>query len=185
MTLRAACRSLSRAPGFAALVVITLAIGIGATTAMFSVVDAVLLRPLRFAGANSAVEVWTRTTEGASAQPGIAGLAFPGLREGLADVAAIEGYQFGSGTIAGGTEPVIVSIPAVSPGLLHLIGASPILGRLFANEDAAPGSTSVFDQRPDVDIAIRARPGRLGAPNRNRWRTSHGDRRAVESRALP
>lgn len=144
MTLRVIGRSLLRAPGFALLVVLTLAIGIGATTAMFSIVDAMVLRPLRFAGADRAVEVWTRTAEGASAQPGVAGSAFASMRRALAEVATVEAYQFGAGTITGGSEPVIVSTPSVTPQLLHLIGATPILGRVFTDEDAVPGATSVL-----------------------------------------
>ena len=144
MTFRAAWRSLSRAPGFVVLVAITLGIGIGTTTAVFSVVDAVLLRPLRFAGADRALGVWTRPAEGASVQPGASDIAFRELRDHLANLAAIEGYSFGAATITGGAEPFIVSVPSVTRGLLPLIGASPILGRLFNEEDEATGATSVL-----------------------------------------
>ncbi len=139
-----AVRQLRRTPGFSLLVALTLAIGIGATTAMFSIVDAVLLRPLRFAGADRASEVWTRMSAGASAQPGITGGTLAAIREGLGGAAAVEGYQYGAVTLTGGTEPVIVSAPAVTPGLLHLVGASPLAGRLFNRDDATPGSTSVL-----------------------------------------
>ncbi len=139
-----ALRQLHRAPAFALLVILTLAIGIGANTAMFSIVDAVLLRPLRFPGADRASEVWMRTAEGASAQPGVTALAYAALREGLADVAGVEGYRFGAGTIVGGVEPIIVPIPEVSAGLLLMVGASPIIGRLYERDDALPGSTSVL-----------------------------------------
>jgi putative ABC transport system permease protein len=144
MTVRLIARNLFRAPGFAALVVVTLAIGIGATTAMFSVVDAVLLRPLRFAGADRAVEVWMRSAEGASAQPGLTVNTFAEVRRALDEVADVEGYQFGSGTVTGGAEPVIVSVPSVTPDLFHLVGATAIVGRVFTAEDAAPGVTSVL-----------------------------------------
>lgn len=143
MTLRVIGRNVLRAPGFATLVVVTLAVGIGATTAMYSLVDAVLLRPLRFAGADRAVAIWTRTSEGTSAQPGLSPGAFADVQHALADVAHVEGYRFGSGTITGGAEPVIVSIPAVMPGILRLVGASVVLGRLLTLDDAAPGAEAV------------------------------------------
>lgn len=143
MTLRVIGRNVVRAPGFATLVVVTLAVGIGATTAMFSLVDAVLLRPLRFAGADRAVAVWTRASETASAQPGMTPGAFADVRGALADVAEVEGYRFGGGTITGGAEPAIASIPSVTPGLLRLVGASTVLGRVLTRDDAAPGAESV------------------------------------------
>lgn len=139
-----AFRQIRRAPGFTALVVLTLAIGIGATTAMFSVVDAMLLRPLRFPGAERASEVWTQRAEGANAQPGAAILAFSVLRDGLADVATVEGYRFGAGTIVGGAEPRLVPMPEVTPGLLHMVGAVPLIGRLFNEDDAVPESRTVL-----------------------------------------
>lgn len=144
MTFRQIARNLLRAPGFAALVVLTLAVGIGATTAMFSVVDAVLLRPLRFPGADRAVEVWVRSAEGGSAQPGLTGNVFAEVRRALAEVAEVEGYQFGTGTMTGGAEPVIVSIPSVTPDLFPLLGATVVAGRMFTREDAAPGAASVL-----------------------------------------
>ena len=70
MALAAALRNLGRAPAFTGLVVLTLALGIGAATAMFSVVDAVLLNPLPFAKADRLVEVWTRFEAGAARAPG-------------------------------------------------------------------------------------------------------------------
>lgn len=139
-----ALRQSRRSPLFATLVVVTLAVGIGATSAMFSIVDAVLLRPLQFPGADRASEVWMRAAGGAGAQPGVSGFAFPAVRDGLAGAAVIEGYRFGSGTITGGTEPVIVSVPEVGPGLLPIVGASPLIGRLFGPDDTAPGSRSVL-----------------------------------------
>jgi hypothetical protein len=61
-----AIRSLRRAPAFSGLVVLTLALGIGATTAMFSVVDAVLITPIPFPNADRMSEIWLRYEEGAS-----------------------------------------------------------------------------------------------------------------------
>jgi putative ABC transport system permease protein len=144
ITLRYAWRSLSRAPGFASLVIVTIAIGVGSVTAVFSLVDAVLLRPLRFDGADRAHGLWTARAAGSTAQPGVSDVAFERVRTQLADVATTEGYQFGIATITGGAEPVVVSVPAVTPGLLSLVGASPLVGRLFNEHDVSSGSRSVL-----------------------------------------
>ena len=100
-----AYRTLIRARGFSALVVITLGLGIGATTAMFSVVDAVLLTPLPFPHADRIVEVWNYFSEGASRAPASPSALLAALRaeEGLFE--SISGYQFGTGTLTGAAEP--------------------------------------------------------------------------------
>lgn len=129
-----AFRSLRRTPAFTALVVLTLALGIGATTAMFSVVDAVLLRPLPYPNIERFAEIWTHLPSGSSF-PGVAEAAMPRLRDALADIAEVEGYQMGSATITGGREPDIIGAPAISPRLLSLVGAIPLRGRLFTDDD--------------------------------------------------
>lgn len=131
---RAGIRDALRSPAFTALAVFTLALGIGAATAMFSVVDSVLLRPLPYPGIDRFAQLWTNRQGPTS--PGVAGTAMPMLRQGLAEVAEVEGYQMGSATVAGGAEPQIVSAPLISPRLLDLVGATPALGRLFVEEDA-------------------------------------------------
>ena len=130
----AAVRDLRRGPAFTCVVVMTLALGIGATTAMFSVVDAVLLRPLPYAGIERFSEL-TTTQSGPARSPGITGLAVSHLRDGLRDLAVVEGYQMGSATIVGGREPAVVAAPRVTPQLLSLVGATPHLGRLFNDDD--------------------------------------------------
>src|SRR5689334_5298882 len=130
MPFASAVRNLRRDLAFSVVVVATLALGISATTAMFSVVDSVLLRPLPYPGIERFSEL-TTSQSGAVRSPGIAGLALPQLRDGLADLAAIEGYQMGSATIAGGREPAVVAAPRITPQLLSFVGATPYVGRLF------------------------------------------------------
>ena len=159
----AAIRNLRRAPAFTALVVLTLALGIGATTAMFSVVDAVLLRPLPYPNAGRFSQIWMK----------IAGDTFPGVpetviarfRAELADIADVEGYQMGASTITGGKEPEIVGAPGISPRMLTLVGATPHLGRLFTDEDATSAS-------PVVIISYRA------------WTTMFGSDPAIVGRQI-
>ena len=77
--LATALRSLYRAPAFTGLVVLTLTLGIGATTAMFSVVDAVLINPLPFANADRLSEIWT--VSGNSRRPGGSTAVVQALRQ--------------------------------------------------------------------------------------------------------
>ena len=156
--LRGSFRDLLHAPGFAALAILTLALGIGAATAMFSVVDAVLLRPLPYPHVERFAQLWT--SRQGSSSPGVTGIAVPRLREELVDIAEVEGYQMDSATITGGAEPVIVGAPHISPRLLTLVGATPALGRLFTDDDASSATppiiishsfwTSSFGGAPDI-----------------------------------
>lgn len=143
--LTAALRSLRRAPSFACLVVLTLSLGIGATTAMFSVVDAVLLNPLPFANADRLSEIWT--VSGTSRRPGGSTAVVHALRHELAVFSAVEAYQFGAANVTGDGEPEIVGAPQLSPGLLSMLGPTPLLGRLFTHEDAAAGGVVILSER--------------------------------------
>lgn len=125
------------------LVVLTLALAIGLTTAMVSVIDALLLRPLPFPVANRLVEVWSSHNEASGLRESRFGAA--GLRELRARTetfSAVEGYQFGFGTLTGVAEPRLVSSPQVTPGLLSMLGVAPVAGQFLTEEDgraAVPG----------------------------------------------
>ena len=136
-------RSLVHSPRWAALVILTLAIGIGATTAVFGVVDAVLIKPLPYANAARLREVRTLTQQGRRL-PGLGAPTFRALRREVQDFAAIEGYEFGAATITGDGEPALVAAPRVTPGLLPLLGVRPLVGRFFTNEDAAGAQKSAL-----------------------------------------
>src|SRR5690349_24670098 len=101
----AAIRNLRRAPAFTALVVVTLALGIGATTAMFSVVDAVLITPIPFPHADRMSEIWIRYAEDADRTPAPMGTIVKALRDEAGLFDAIAGYQFGAGTLTGDGDP--------------------------------------------------------------------------------
>ena len=120
--LAAALRSLRRAPAFAGLVVFTLALGIGATTAMFSVVDSVLLNPLPFPNGDSLSGIRTVTAPGATRRPGGPLAVLRALREQTEIFSAIEAYGFGSANLTGGGDPAIVTAPSISPGLPRFSG---------------------------------------------------------------
>jgi putative ABC transport system permease protein len=131
-----AVRSLRRAPAFTGLVVVTLALGIGATTAMFSVVDAVLFNPLPFAKANRIVEVWTYFQEGAQRTPGATSTVISTIRNEPGMFEALGAYHFGAGNITGAGDPETISVAGLSPGIFGVFPVAPLHGRLFTAADA-------------------------------------------------
>ena len=126
-----ALRSLRRSPAFTAGAVLALALGIGANTAIFSVVNAVLLRPLPLRDADRAVVLWeTSPTQGwTRIEP--SGPDFVDFREktsSFEDLALAEG---GTGTVTGFGEPRQVPGARVSNNFLRVLGVKPVLGRDF------------------------------------------------------
>ena len=147
--LRYALRTLARSPGFAAVAMLTLALGIGANTAVFSVVHAVLLRPLPYADSGRIV----RIAEHLAPPDGSSGPTrqVPALT--FADVAAFRSQvttlsQVGVHiptirTLTGRAEPVRLIGARVSPDLLTMTGATPVAGRLFHADEDTPGAEAV------------------------------------------
>ena len=134
-TMTIALRTLLRARAFTALVVITLGLGIGATTAMFSIVDAVLLTPLPFPHADRVVEFWNYFREGASREPSSPSALIAAVRAENRLFERVSAYQGGSGTLTGGAEPDMVSFAGLAPDIFTIFPASPVAGRLFTDAD--------------------------------------------------
>jgi predicted permease len=141
--LRFALRTFRRSPGFTAAVIATLALGIGASTAMFSLVDSTLLRPLPFHQPNELVVLWgIKQPEG-----DIRGASFPevadwgAMNHTLTDVALFDPISLNLRTSA---EPVRVSGEMVSGGFFQLIGVRAALGRtILPPDDDAPDAHPV------------------------------------------
>lgn len=163
-----AARSLRRNPGFALVALLTLALGIGATTAIFSVVDGVLLRPAPLRDLDRLVMVWeTDRQTGTFREPA----SVPDYLDFAARSKRIERLGAFLGTDVNlsraGAEPVRVAALMVSQTLLPMLGVNPVAGRLFSPaEDVAGGPkvlviseslwARVFDRRPDaVGSALR------------------------------
>jgi putative ABC transport system permease protein len=142
--LKYAIRSLARAPGFAAVAVLTLALGIGAATAVLTVVHAVVVRPLPYPQADRLVMLWQDLSAGGGpvdewASPG----NFVDWRtalSGVDGVAAIGGWQ---PTLTGDAAPEGVAGEQVSHEYLGVLGARPALGRDFAPADDIPNARRV------------------------------------------
>jgi len=137
--MKHALRQLGKNPGFSAIAILTLALGIGVTTAIFSVVYGVLLRPLPYADPDRIVAVNEVTNKGrlnALADPN-----FDDFRDQSRSFAAIAKYGGMLATVSGGASPPARAIVArVSPQFLRVFGLQPIVGRDFADGDARKGA---------------------------------------------
>jgi putative ABC transport system permease protein len=139
--LRYALRMLRRNPGFTAVAVVTLALGIGANTAIFSVLDAVLLRPLPYNHPQQLVKLYSRFTgiglpndENAVSAPEF--LDYEHLNKSFSGIAALNGGAFNIGLEG---SPQRVAGAAVTPSLFQILGVQPRLGRTFLAEEGTPG----------------------------------------------
>jgi putative ABC transport system permease protein len=129
-----AWRSVRRSPGVLVLVVLTLALGIGGATAMFAVVDAVLLNPLPYANGDRLREVYIRLSPTNQSNK-VTTAHVEAMRRHTETFAAVERYGMGGAALTDG-EPAWIATPQITPGLLQLLGAAPIQGRLFTAEEA-------------------------------------------------
>jgi putative ABC transport system permease protein len=141
--VRYAVRQLVRRPGFTVVAVATLAIGIGANTAIFSVVNAVVLRPLAFEDPDRIVMVWENNLERGYDRFTVSPANFVDWRErgdAFDDLAA---YTGGSHTLTGHGAPTRLTVTFVSASLFSVLGVRPFLGRGFASDENDPGRDGV------------------------------------------
>src|SRR4051812_21462348 len=140
---RFAVRGVRRAPGFAAVAIATLALGIGANSAIFTVVNAVVLRPLPYANADRLVRVTSDFTglnaaDVGLSQPELMDYERTGLFDGIAGVWAI------NANLTEIDQPERVEALLTSPSYFDVLGVKPQAGRLFRPEDNGPGISTVL-----------------------------------------
>ena len=134
-------RMLRRAPGFAATAILIVAVGIGATTAAFSVTDFVLIRPLPFPNADRLVKVWQRTKGDGRLE--LSPANYRDWKRASTIFEEIGMYHPLAGNLLGSGEPLNVMGAAVSADLFPTLGVQPLIGRLFVDADdreGAPGT---------------------------------------------
>jgi putative ABC transport system permease protein len=139
--LKYAFRTLAKSPAFTLVAIVTLALGIGASTAIFSVLDAVLLRPLPYPNQERLVEVSELNESGramAFTEPN-----FNDLAERNRSFEAVATYTRSAEAVAGGIEPVRINVSGISADFFRVLGVAPALGRLISAETLREGNNVV------------------------------------------
>src|SRR5581483_9071771 len=144
--LRFSIRQLSKTPGLALVAIITLALGIGANTAIFSVVNGVLLKPLQFRDPDRLVRVWH--VPPAKSFPGMPTFAVSAAnyldwQNQSRSFESMAIYTRRGFTITGSGKPEEVNACAASSGFFQTLGVEPLLGRTFAPDEDQPGHSNV------------------------------------------
>ncbi|MGB8801699.1 MAG: ABC transporter permease [Candidatus Acidiferrales bacterium] len=148
MDLRHAARMLVKNPGFTLAAILCLALGIGATTAIFSVVNAVLLRPLAYRQPEKLVRGYTEFPtfpNGGLRRFWTSAPEFLDLRRDTNSWESLDAWSNDGATIAGLIQPVRVTASFVSGGMLRTLGVQPVIGRLIAPADDGPSAPVVAD----------------------------------------
>lgn len=141
--LRYGVRMLRESPGFAAVAVLTLALGIGGSTTIFSIVDAVLLRSFPYPDPNQLVLMFDVPVQRPDALSSISYRDFTECREHNQVFSELAGNAFHDLTVTGAGEPFIVNTAAVTPQIFPLLNAKPLRGRPLLPEDGRQGAAPV------------------------------------------
>src|SRR5277367_5778399 len=142
--LKYGIRMLAKSPGFTAIAILTLALGIGANTAIFSVVNAELLRPLPFRDSNRLASVTTTNSRTHSTAGAMSYLDFLDLRAQNQVFENMAAYTDGSFTLTGVDQPAHIVGSSVSASLFDVLGVTPELGRTFLPDEDQPHHHSVI-----------------------------------------
>ena len=157
--LRYATRALTHQPTFSIVAILTLTLGIGANTVIFSVTKAVLLNPLPYDDADRLVVLWEVNPDGTLEEVSIP--TYGDWQEQASNVEAMAAYRHEDYTFSASEEPLDVPSLKVRPSLFEVLRAEARLGRTFASEESTPGQDHVvvlshrfwerhFAGRPDV-----------------------------------
>ena len=144
--LRFALRQLAKAPGFTATAVLTLAVGIGATTAIFTLVYDVLLRPLPFDHPEQLVRMQEQVAEFKDLYPTLPMNAnhFEMWQRNAKTIQAMTVMDEASVPLGAGGHPQQVKTVAATPGIFAVFGVSPQLGRAFTEQEDVPRDTTAW-----------------------------------------
>ena len=136
-----AARTLRRSPGFTAVAFITLALGIGATSAMFSIFHAVLLRPLPWADADRTAMIWSKWN--AFDKTWVSSGEVLDYRRRMTTVSSVAAWSDGQVNVTGQGEPERVGFAQVTANLFDTLGTPPALGRSFTPQEDLPNGRRV------------------------------------------
>ena len=141
--IRYSFRMLRKSPSFTLVAVIALALGIGANCAIFSVVNAVLLRPLPFKNPEGLVRIWGKFDKAGIPKNWISQPELLDLQEQNQTFESIAAYESGGVNLTTNADPVRVNSASVNASLFSVLGVQPIYGRTFLEEEDQPGRDKV------------------------------------------
>src|SRR6202020_1410239 len=141
--LKIAVRHLLKTPGFVITAVLMLALGVGATTAIFSIVEGVLLRPLPFPDPGRLMVLADRITGADVGGNGEAGVTVPDIRTYTRDThgfSALGGYQFSNYELSSTGESAFINASRLTAGVFSALAVEPQLGRVFTPDEDEQGA---------------------------------------------
>ena len=162
-----AVRSLWKSPGYAAVTILTLALGIGANSAIFSVINGVLLRPLPYPEPSRLLFITSQFPALGFPQFWISVPEFIELRERNRSFEDVGGYRAGAVNLGTADQPRRVNSALVTSELMPVLGVQPLRGRLFTRADTLPGAEDVAILSSDV------------------WQSAFGSEESVVGRVIP
>ena len=139
--IRYGFRMVAKSPGFAAIVILTLALGIGANTALFSVVNGVLLNPLPYGQPDRLVAIYAKTKEFARSS-----ISYPNFLDWVRNqrsLSSMAAFREDDYNLTGTGEPERVKVEMVSADFFSVLGVNPVAGRLFRPEEDQVGAQPV------------------------------------------
>jgi putative ABC transport system permease protein len=163
--VRYALRQLSRSPGYAVVALLTLAIGIGANAAIFSLVEAALLRRIPFHEPSRVVALWERNPRSGNPRNQVSSVNFTRWQERATSFASIAAFAAWPATLSGPDDAVRLRTGVVTPRFFDTVGVAAALGRGFVDADGAPGappvvvlSDGLWRRRYGADAGIVGKP---------------------------
>src|SRR5256885_12328484 len=141
--IKVALRGFAKSPGFTIIAVVTLALAIGANTAVLSLINALLIRPLPYQAPQKLVLLWERfPTQGLERIP-VSAPEYLDYEKQATSFEKIGAFNYAAYNLTTGDIPERVSGAVVSPSLFPLVGVEPIRGRLFTKDEGAEGRDDV------------------------------------------
>lgn len=157
-TFRYALRQLRKSPGFAIVAILTLALGIGANTAVFSVVDTVLLRPLPYPEPDRLMLVTETEAQAGDEDLGVAAQEYLDYRDQNRSFSNVAAFETAGFNLTGEGQPLRVQAARITASAFPTLGVSPMIGRAFTADEDRTGSDNVVE----ISYSLWQNQGYLG-----------------------
>jgi putative ABC transport system permease protein len=166
--IKAALRGLAKSPGFTAIATLTIALAIGANTAVLSLVNALLIRPLPYKGPKQLELIWERFSQQGLDRIPVSAPEYLDYEKQLQSYERIAAFDYADFNLTGGDMPERVQGAVVSPSLFPLLGIEPVRGRTFAQEEQGEArddviviSERLWKRRFNSDLTVIGKPLQL------------------------